>query len=1213
MHSWLSAATAAEPAGFLLDHIADAVIAIDADWRIRYWNQAATTIYGWRADEMLARPISPVLDVVRYLDASEPEQVLAQTMREGVWRGEVVQQHRDGRLLIIEAATHLLRDASGAVIGMVAVNRDVTARHTLELERRAALVEAQLAQQRLALLADVSLALSHTPDAAAALARMAELLVGSIADWCIVDRCDEAGTLRRVALAASDPEQQALVIALRQASVEQPVGDERATKVVAQLSDNASPYLPLLRTLAASALLVVPLRNGERLLGRLILARAAADRPFSADDCTLAEELAHRTALAVVAAELHEAAQESTLRAAESRALIESLLDAAPVGFAFIDPELRFQVINERLATCNGRTIAEHLGRTIREIIPALADALEPIVRRVLATGQPMTDVPLAGDTLGPAWQGKHWLETFYPVVTPSGQQLGVGVVSVEVTEIRRLGLDLARSQLQLAEIIGSAMDAIITVDERQQIVLFNRAAEELFGVAAADVLGASLARFMPDDLRVAHRGYVEAFGSTGSPAGHRANPQAPMIALRADGSSFPIETSISQIVVDGEKLYTVILRDVSARLTAEQQLRSSEANLRAVFDNTAQSFVLLDHDRRLVLWNRLANERSITVTGKALVAGMSIEEYTVQELIPALRVSLAKAARGEPVHVERSLGTPEEPLWLAFDYIPVRDGADQVIGTCMTTLDITAQRTALEAVTRSEERFRALVAEASDVIVLLDNTLTVCYASPAWERVLGCRIEEWIGHNPFCLIHRDDQPLAQQVLRRLLGGVPEPVQATVRLRHAGGGWVWAEMIGTDLRAHVAVQGVVLTFRDITERKRLTAQLTQAQKMESVGRLAGGVAHDFNNLLTAMGGYVELALDSLPQDTPAHVDLLEVQKTVRRAGELIRQLLAFARKQDIAPQPCALNALILDMERLLRRVIGDHIVLVTELAPDLGFVMVDPGQIEQVIVNLAVNARDAMPNGGTLRIQTANVTVTTPPTYQAPALPASDYIRLTISDTGVGMDEQVREHVFEPFFTTKGAERGTGLGLATCYGIVVQHGGAIDVASQPGAGTTFVIYLPRTLAVPQPSAEPQMLPTIAGAETVLVVEDDEAVRTLAGRILREHGYTVLEARNGFEAMQVFVERDGIQLVLSDIEMPRMNGRELVGRLRAQRPQLPMVCMSGYTDDAHVTKGLHDQHIRLIHKPFDAPTLLRVVREALDQAVPASSSGLAIAQ
>ena len=1042
MHTWLTAVTASEPAQFLLDHIADAIIAVDADWQIRYWNQAAAHIYGWEASEAVGRPSTDVLAVVRYLDRSDEAQVVARIGAEGVWRGEVVQRHQDGRELIVESAVHLLRNPAGATIGMLAVNRDVTARHRLEEQRQAALAEAEHA---------------------------------------------------------------------------------------------------------------------------------------------------------------YHVAWEQARRAEESRALAESLISAAPVGFAFFDRELRFQVVNERFAACNGASVEAHLRRTSQEVVPAIADALEALLQQVLSTGTPIVDLPISGEGFGPPWEGKHWLETFYPVSRPDGQLFGVGVVSVEVTELKHLELDLARSKMQLAGIIDSAMDAIITIDDRQQIVLFNQAAERLFGVSAADVIGSPLDRFIPSELREAHRAHVEAFGLTGSPTGHREQPQAQLMALRADGSTFPIETSISQLNLDGATIYTVILRDVSVRFAAEQQQRASEANLRAVFDNTAQSFVLLDHDNRVVLWNRLAYERTLSANGKALVAGASILEYAVPALVPGMLDSLAKAARGESVHVEYRLGTPEHPLWLSFDYIPVRDASGAIIGTCITTLDITDQREALAALTRSDERFRALVAGTSDTIALLDGDTNLRYASPAWERTLGYPAEAWLGRNPFELIHPDDQPEAQRALDALLRGEPEPHQATLRLRHDDGSWIWGEIVGTDLRDHPAVEGIVLTIRDVTERKRLTAQLIQAQKLESIGRLAGGIAHDFNNLLTALGGYIELALDGLPADAAARDDLAEAQRVVERAAGLTRQLLTFARRQVFTPQPCALNELIADTERLLHRLIGEDIALTTTLAPEVGVIMADPGQIEQVLVNLAVNARDAMPRGGTLSIETTCVRLDGAAAGQLPDLPPGTYVRIAVSDTGVGIDEQLREHIFEPFFTTKGPTRGTGLGLATSHGIVAQHGGAIDVVSQPGAGATFMVYLPLVQAPAPRSPEEQTLPVRGGSETVLLVEDDAAVRALAARILRSHSYTVLEAGDGVEALELIAAQPTLHVVLSDLVMPRLSGRELVVRLRAERPELPIICMSGYTHDAGLPDELRYLHVRLLHKPFNASALLHAIRQTLDEA------------
>jgi PAS domain S-box-containing protein len=397
-----------------------------------------------------------------------------------------------------------------------------------------------------------------------------------------------------------------------------------------------------------------------------------------------------------------------------------------------------------------------------------------------------------------------------------------------------------------------------------------------------------------------------------------------------------------------------------------------------------------------------------------------------------------------------------------------------------------------------------------------------------------------------------------------------------------------------------SVVGVIGIAHDITDRKQLEAQLFQAQKMESIGRLAGGIAHDFNNLLTAINGYIELAHDALPADHPITSDLAEAHKAAQRATTLTRQLLAFARKQPIEPHILNLNDLIHDMDKLLRRLIGEDIDLVTQPAADLGQVIADPGQIEQVLVNLAVNARDAMPEGGKLTIETRNIFLDAAYTHGHVNVTEGPYVLLAVSDTGVGMDAEVQSHVFEPFFTTKEPGKGTGLGLATCYGIVKQHGGFIWVYSEVGHGTTIKIYLSRVFedAAVRPHTEDQAVPR--GTETVLLVEDEVAVRLFAARVLRESGYRVLETTTGDEALHAAQTDAGpIQLLLTDVVLPQMGGKALAERLAAHYPSLKVLFMSGYADDAIVHHGRLEAGLAFLHKPFSPGVLLRKVREVLD--------------
>lgn len=408
---------------------------------------------------------------------------------------------------------------------------------------------------------------------------------------------------------------------------------------------------------------------------------------------------------------------------------------------------------------------------------------------------------------------------------------------------------------------------------------------------------------------------------------------------------------------------------------------------------------------------------------------------------------------------------------------------------------------------------------------------------------------------------------------------------------------------------HVEITSRAVTWRgraaklvlavDVTERRMLEKQLQQAQKMEAVGHLAGGVAHDFNNLLGVILGYSELLLGNQAVQGAAQNQLLEIKKAGERAANLTRQLLAFSRKQITEPVVLDLNSLIADMSKLLRRLIGEDIELVTALAPNLGRVKADHGQIEQVVMNLAVNARDAMPRGGRLTIETANVDLDAEYARKHVTVQPGPYVLLAVSDTGVGMDEATLARIFEPFFTTKEAGKGTGLGLATVYGIVKQSGGNIWVYSEPGRGTTFKIYLPR---VNLPVASPRALENSAapgGHETLLVVEDAEAMRKMSCEFLASRGYTVLEAKNGADALALAEKHPHIHMLIADLVMPGMNGRELAQQLCVRNPQVRVLYVSGYTGDAVVRMGILEGAAAFLQKPFTLHALACKVREILD--------------
>lgn len=514
---------------------------------------------------------------------------------------------------------------------------------------------------------------------------------------------------------------------------------------------------------------------------------------------------------------------------------------------------------------------------------------------------------------------------------------------------------------------------------------------------------------------------------------------------------------------------------------------------------------------------------------------------------------------------------------------------------------DITERKRVEQELIESEERYRDLVENARDIIYTHDLEGNYTSVNKAGEQLTGYTREESLKMNLAQTVAPEYHDRARQMIANKLAGEKETIY-DLEIIKKDGNRIALEVntrLITKNGAPIGIQGIA---RDITEREQLEEQLRQAQKMEAVGRLAGGIAHDFNNMLTAIAGYSELAIMQLQAQDPLRECIEEIKKASDRAASLTRQLLAFSRKQVLQPKVLDLNSVVKEMEKMIRRLIGEDIHLRTMLSPDLGSIKADPGQIEQVVLNLAVNGRDAMPKGGRLIIETSNVYLDNKYAARHIAVKPGPYALLAVSDTGIGINEEEQKHIFEPFFTTKEIGKGTGLGLSTVYGIVKQSGGNIWVYSEVGLGTTFKIYLPRVdegAEVYKPGVEQEE--ALQGSETILVAEDEEVVRRLVREVLKSYGYKVLEAGNGGAAFLICERyKEPIQMLLTDVIMPEMGGRELADRLAQLRPGIKVLYMSGYTDDAIVHHGVLDDDVPFIQKPFAPHALAQKVREVLSQ-------------
>ncbi|HMI85060.1 MAG TPA: PAS domain S-box protein [Polyangiaceae bacterium] len=787
-----------------------------------------------------------------------------------------------------------------------------------------------------------------------------------------------------------------------------------------------------------------------------------------------------------------------------------------------------------------------------------------------------------------------------------------------------------------------------VAISEGSRFILVNEALAQMYGYTVSEMLA------LPSTFdAIAPESRAEVAERLRRGVAEEATTAAEeVIALRKDGVRIHVEYGLK--VLPGRRPTQMIslVRDITERKKTESALKLHSV----IVNKMAEGICLIHGAKGTLVYANPKLERMLgylwgELQGKHL-SSVSYVDHSASDAEKTENPLARLEARGEAIYELRlktkdgdllwcrasmsKLDHPEHGLvWVAvYEDVSERKRADELIRTAHRDLQRRVQERTTELSKANaalvyqmaereraerekfihQARFRALIEKSADLIAVASAEAKITYMSPGVKAVLGRDASEFIGVSALDHVHPEDRERIGEVLRDLLANPAKVLSLEFRAVHADGSIRRLEVTATNLLADPAVHGLVANLRDITERKqaeealrRTEEQLRQARKMEAIGSLAGGVAHDFNNLLSVILSYATMLAGDLGEGDPMREDLEEIRAAGERAAALTRQLLAFSRQQILSPKTLNLNEVVSGMEKMLRRLIGAHIEFSVSAATSLAKVTVDPGQIEQVIMNLAVNARDAMPRGGKLTFETANFDLHSRAIAEELGVTLGPYVALTISDTGVGMDDVTKRRMFEPFFTTKERGKGTGLGLATVFGIVKQSGGGIQVESEPGLGTMFKVLLPRVeMGAPvewRPSQAPPRGPA-RGTETVLLVEDEERVRTLARTILRRNGYQVLEAQSGGDALLICEQYIAtIDLLLTDVVMPRMSGRQLAERLRAVRPAMKVLFMSGYTDTAIVNRGVLDPGIAFLQKPLTPETLTQKIREVLD--VPSS--------